>query len=79
MKPIHVVVSSRGYVVLPARLRRKMNIGVGTRMLLSAEEDRIILQPVHSFTDELIGLTAGAFGRTVEEVDEFLDEERKER
>lgn len=79
MKPTNVVVSNRGYVVLPASLRRKMNIRAGTRMLLSAEEDRIILQPVHSFTDELTGLTAGAFGRTPEEVATFLDGERKER
>jgi len=50
MKSIGVTVSNRGYIVLPAGLRKEMNIKTGTKILLSREKDRIILQPVPSFT-----------------------------
>jgi AbrB family looped-hinge helix DNA binding protein len=72
-------VSSRGYVVLPAKLRKEMNIKAGTQLLLKRQDDIIILQPVHSFTRELSGLGKGNFGRTSCEVDNYIDKERKER
>ncbi len=79
MNSTKVTVSSRGYVVLPARLRKEMDIKAGTKVLLTKENDRIILQPVSSFTDRLSGLTARSFGKTVEDVSEYIDREREER
>jgi AbrB family looped-hinge helix DNA binding protein len=79
MKSISVTVSNRGYIVLPASLRKEMNIKTGTKILLHREENRIILQPVASFTQKLTGLTAGSFGNSPDEVKEHIDEERKER
>jgi len=74
-----VTVSSRGYVVLPARLRKEMGIKPGTKVLLKRVEDKIILQPVASFTDRLSGLTAESFGRTPEEIEKYIDNERDNR
>ena len=79
MKSINVTVSNRGYIVLPASLRKEMNIKTGTKILLRREENRIILQPVTSFTQKLTGLTAGSFGSSPDEIKEYIDEERKER
>lgn len=79
MKSIGLKVSKRGYIVLPARLRRQMNIKSGTKIILSREEDRIVLQPVASFTEQLSGLTVRKFGKTAAEVQRFIDKERKER
>ena len=79
MKPIGLTISKRGYIVLPARIRRQMNIKGGTKVLLSKEENRIILQPVVSFTEKLSGLTAGKFGKSADDVQEFIDQGRKER
>ena len=79
MKPINATVSSRGYIVLPARLRKEMDIKAGTKILINKEENRIILQPVRSFTQELAGLTAQSFGTTPDEVREYIDGEREER
>ena len=79
MNSISVTVSKRGYIVLPAQLRKQLRIESGTRVLLSKEDNKLILQPVPSFTDKLAGLTAGTFGKTAEEVQEYIDQERKER
>ena len=79
MKAITVKVSSRGYIVLPAPLRKALEIKPGGRMLLSRENDRLILTPVHSFTDKLAGLTRQTIGRTPQEVDAFIDEQREDR
>ena len=72
-------VADRGYLVLPAKLRRKYNIKKGTRLLLREEADEIILKPIPSFTDRLAGLTKGAFGQTGDEIQKWLDREREER
>lgn len=79
MNSAKVTVSSRGYVVLPARLRKEMDIKAGTKVLLTKDDDRIILQPVLSFTDRLSGLTAKSFGKTAEDVSEYIDKEREDR
>ena len=45
MESVSVTISNRGYVVLPAKLRREMNLKAGTRVLLTKADDKIILQP----------------------------------
>ena len=79
MESTSVTVSSRGYIVLPASLRKEMNIKPGTKILLHKEENKIILQPVTSFTQKLAGLTAQSFGRSPEKIKAYIDEERKVR
>jgi hypothetical protein len=56
-----------------------MNLSAGTRLILKKSGDRIILQPVHSFTDKLSGITRQSFGKTPQEVDDYIREERGER
>ena len=41
-----VTVSSKGQVVIPAEIRKRLKIGRGKRFLVIAEEDKIILKPV---------------------------------
>ena len=79
MESIGLKVSKRGYIVLPASIRRQMKIKSGTKILLTREENLIILQPVASFTEKLSGLTARKFGKTAAEVQKYIDEERKDR
>lgn len=79
MEAITVKVSSRGYIVLPAPLRKELEIKPGARMLLSREDDRLILKPVHSFTDKLAGLTKPSIAETPEGVTAFIDAEREDR
>jgi len=51
-------VTSKGQLVVPARLRRRFNIQPGTRINFLEEHDRIILQPV---TREYIASFCGIF------------------
>lgn len=79
MKAASVKVSKRGYILLPASLRKEMEIKRGMRMLISKSDNKIVLQPVPSFTDKLAGVTAKSFGQSAEVVRQYLDEERKYR
>ncbi len=79
MKSVSVTVSKRGYIVLPAHVRKEMNLKPGTRVLINKENDRLILETIPSFTQKLSGLTQGTIGETPEAVDAHIDDERKER
>jgi AbrB family looped-hinge helix DNA binding protein len=79
MKAVSVKVSKRGYIVLPASLRKEMEIRTGMRMLISKLDNKIVLQPVPSFTEKLAGVTAKSFGESAEAVQECLDRGRKDR
>ncbi len=79
MKSESVVVSKRGYIVLPAHLRKEMNIKPGTRVMIIKENGRIILETIPSFTQKLSGLTRQTIGTSPEAVDTFIDNEREER
>ena len=46
MKTETGVVTTKGQLVIPARLRRRFGIKQGTRVAFSEEEGRIIVQPV---------------------------------
>jgi AbrB family looped-hinge helix DNA binding protein len=79
MKSASVKISKRGYVLLPSSLRKEMEIKTGTRMLITKSDNKIVLQPVPSFTEKLAGVTSKSFGESAEEVQKHLDEGRKDR
>ena len=70
MEATAATISSRGYIVLPAKLRKEMNLKPGTRVLITKENDKIILQPVYSFTEKLSGITKKSFGKTKKTIQE---------
>ena len=78
MESVGVTISSRGYIVLPAKLRKEMNLTPGTRVLLTKKKDKIILQPVVSFTEKLSGITKKSFGKTPQEIDDYIQRERRD-
>ncbi len=79
METVTVTVSSRGYIVLPAVLRRELEIKPGAKMLLSLDKDRLILKTVNSFTEKLAGLTQRTIARTREDVETYINTERADR
>lgn len=79
MEPIGATISSRGYIVLPAKIRKKMNLHPGTRVLLSTMDDKIVIQPIPSFTEKLSGITKRSFGITPQEVEDYLQTDRENR
>ena len=72
-------VTTKGQLVVPARIRRRFGIKPGTRINFVEEGDRIIFQPV---TREYINSFCGVFKLKPGEksvVQEHLEERRKER
>jgi len=79
METISVTVSNRGYIVLPASLRKELEIKPGSKMLITLDKDMLILKLVPSFTEKLAGLTKQTIAKTPEDVDAYIDNERAER
>jgi len=72
-------VTSKGQVVVPARLRRKFGIKAGTRLNFQEENGRIVVQPV---TKEYISSFRGIFKLKPGEksaVQELLEDRARER
>ena len=60
MKTLFTVASSKGQIVIPAALREELGIKAGTRLALTPEEGRLILQPVtEDFIDSVMGSCKG--------------------
>ena len=60
MKTQSAVVTSKGQLVIPARLRRRYGIRRGTRVCFLEEDGRLVLQPVtREFIDSLQGSLKG--------------------
>ena len=71
--------TSKGQVVIPARLRRKYGLKEGTRLTFAEEEGRFVVQPV---TKEYISSFRGIFKLKPGEksaVQEHLEDRAKER
>jgi AbrB family looped-hinge helix DNA binding protein len=72
-------VTSKGQVVVPARLRRKFGIEAGTRLNFSEEKGRIVVQPVtREFIDSFCSVfKSGSGGKSA--VEELLQDRAAER
>ena len=72
-------VTSKGQLVVPARIRRRFDIKPGTRINFVEEGDRIIFQPVtRAYIDSFCGVFKLKPGEK-SAVQEHLEERRKER
>jgi AbrB family looped-hinge helix DNA binding protein len=72
-------VTTKGQLVVPARIRRRFNIRPGTRINFLEDKNRIIMQPV---TREYIGSFCGIFKPKPGEksaVQELLEERAADR
>ncbi len=55
MQPQLVTVTSKGQLVIPAKLRRKFGLRKGARVAVVEEDHRLILQPVTTLIDSIWG------------------------
>lgn len=70
------VVTVKGQVVIPSRLRRRFGIKKGTQVYLYEREGEIVLKPI---TDEYIRAMAGMTGTKGRLLKALIEEKAKER
>jgi AbrB family looped-hinge helix DNA binding protein len=70
------VVTTKGQLVIPARLRRRFGIKKGTRVTFVEDAGRIIVQPV---TREFIRNLRGSLKREPSVLAALLEERKRER
>jgi AbrB family looped-hinge helix DNA binding protein len=70
------VVTVKGQVVIPSRLRRKFNIRKGTQVYLYERDNEIVMKPI---TDEYIEKMAGMTGTKGKLLKALKDEKTRER
>ena len=70
------VVTSKGQLVIPARLRRRFGVKKGTPVAFVEDNGRIILQPV---TREFIRSLRGSLKGEPSVLDYLLEERQRER
>lgn len=46
-----VSITSQGQISIPAKLRKELGLQNGTKALVSAEEDKLIIEPVRDFLE----------------------------
>ena len=73
METAFSVVTSKGQLVIPAKLRRKHGIRKGTRVAITEDNHRLVLQPINKeFIESLRGSLRGGPSAS-----EFLLKERR--
>ncbi|MDO9028061.1 MAG: AbrB/MazE/SpoVT family DNA-binding domain-containing protein, partial [Candidatus Roizmanbacteria bacterium] len=51
------VVTTKGQIVIPSKIRKKLNIKRGTKICMSEKGDQIILQPLtHAYFEKMAGI-----------------------
>ena len=68
-----VTVTSKGQIVIPAPVRKKLNIQKGKKFVVFVEDNKIILEPV----EDVIRRSRGLLKKDGQKILEYLLEERK--
>lgn len=70
------VLTAKGQIVVPRKIRRKMNLKPGTKIAFVEKGEDILIKPLDkSYFEKFIGLTKG--GGSL--IDELMKEKAKER
>lgn len=64
-------------MVIPKQYRDTLGLKEGDELLVWKEDDRLILLPVSKFGTATKGIAKGTYGRTKEEIDKYIEEERE--
>jgi len=70
------IVTSKGQVVIPAKIRRKFGIHIGTKIQFAEDNGEIKMIPI---TEETIDSNRGLFGSGGKLLKSLLEEKRKEK
>lgn len=70
------VVTAKGQIVIPSKIRRKLDIKKGTKLCIKEENDKIIIFPL---TREYFERMAGILNTKGELTDALLEERAREK
>jgi len=70
------IVTAKGQIVIPSRLRRKYGMKKGTLVKIDERYGEIVIQPL---TDDFIRRTAGILGTKGKLLKALMDEKARER
>jgi AbrB family looped-hinge helix DNA binding protein len=77
MEQAIVKVSSKRQITLPAAVYKNLRIQPGQKLLLEVKGDKIILSPqIRSYTELFAGSLKDTYGKTREEIDAYVNQER---
>ncbi len=71
-----VKLSRKGQIVVPADVRRELDVGPGDRLVIMLRAGEAVLVTPAEYARRTRGLLEGTWGRTEEEVDAYLQGER---
>ncbi len=72
-----VRISTKGQVVIPLEVRRRLGIRPGDSLVIIGGEHEAILMKARRYAESLRGMGGGIYGRTREEIDAYVRGERK--
>lgn len=73
---VTTIVTTKGQIVIPSRIRRKFNIKKGTRLFIEEKGDDLVLKPV---TPEYFSKMAGILGTKGKLTRALLEERAKDK
>ena len=72
-----VRVSTKGQVVIPLDVRKRLGIRPGDSLVIVSGEDEAILMKARRYAESLRGMGKGLYGRSREEIDAYVRGERQ--
>lgn len=73
-KPVRV--STKGQVVIPLAVRKRLGIKPGDHLVIVGGDDEAILMKAKRYAESLRGIGRGIYGKTREEIDAYVRGER---
>jgi len=70
-------VSTKGQVVIPIDVRRRLGIRSGDTLVIIGGDDEALMMKASRYVESLRGMAKGIYGRTRKEVDAYIRGERQ--
>lgn len=75
VRPVRV--STKGQVVIPLGVRRKLGIKAGDQLVIVSGDTEAIIMKAKRYAESLRGMGKGLYGKTREEIDAYVQGERE--
>ncbi len=72
-----VRMSTKGQIVIPLEIRRRMGVKPGDDLVIIGGDGEVTLMTAKRYAESLRGTAQGIYGRTREEIDAYVREERR--